>query len=630
MSELKVNKISPRSGTAITLGDSGDTFTIPSGATLAIAGSVTGFTSAGIDDNATSVAITIDSSERVGIGSTAPGTDAGANADSLVIKKASGNVGMSIITDGSSNANIFLGDTSDNLNALVQFNDSANELRVGTSNGGGDLVLKSGASVEALRIDDTGRVGIGTSSPANTLDVNDSAGAVIKITRDSQSSYLQLSTDGSSGQVFSGDGPLKFKTGSSEAARINTDGQLLVGTTDAPSSTDTPLKIHVPITSSGRNALEISQNTTGTDKPGAALGLIVDNSGSSTNAAQLSFSTASGGSLSERMRINSSGNVGIGTTSPQEKLSIENGDVQIHETGSSDPLLTLSVGNTQASPTREWGFRIDNSDSDKFQLRDFTGGSTIISADTSGNVSIGDAIATQKLDVNGHIAANGLHFVNNTTSPPSGATIHQPSSNVMAFRTDNNERMRITDGGTILVSNTSEPSGGDNGAQISNGSYHIFCRNTSGSSVFRTFGSSGEFRTLGNGNAANTNNVYGAISDRELKENEIDANSQWNDIKALQIKNYNLKSQPNQTHLGVIAQDLEASGMNGLVEQNEDEIYTGNDVLPEGKNIGDVKEKGYKTVKYSVLYMKSVKALQEAMTRIESLEAEVTALKNQP
>ena len=72
MSEVKVNKISPRSGTAITLGDSGDTFTIPSGATLAIAGSVTGFTSAGIDDNATSVAITIDSSERVGIGNTSP------------------------------------------------------------------------------------------------------------------------------------------------------------------------------------------------------------------------------------------------------------------------------------------------------------------------------------------------------------------------------------------------------------------------------------------------------------------------------------------------------------------------------------------------------------------------------
>ncbi|SVD88165.1 uncharacterized protein METZ01_LOCUS441019, partial [marine metagenome] len=36
MSEVKVNKISPRSGTAFTLGDSGDTFTVPSGAGLTL------------------------------------------------------------------------------------------------------------------------------------------------------------------------------------------------------------------------------------------------------------------------------------------------------------------------------------------------------------------------------------------------------------------------------------------------------------------------------------------------------------------------------------------------------------------------------------------------------------------
>ena len=34
MREIKVNKISPRSGTDVTLGDSGDTFTIPTGASL--------------------------------------------------------------------------------------------------------------------------------------------------------------------------------------------------------------------------------------------------------------------------------------------------------------------------------------------------------------------------------------------------------------------------------------------------------------------------------------------------------------------------------------------------------------------------------------------------------------------
>ena len=67
--------------------------------------------------------------------------------------------------------------------------------------------------------------------------------------------------------------------------------------------------------------------------------------------------------------------------------------------------------------------------------------------------------------------------------------------------------------------------------------------------------------------------------------------------------------------IGVIAQDLETSGMNGLVKDNPD--FDEN-----------MKEKGTvtKSVKYSILYMKAVKALQEAMTRIETLETKVAAL----
>ena len=49
-SELKVDKLSPATGTAFTLGDSGDTFTIPSGATVTNNGSATGFVSAGAID----------------------------------------------------------------------------------------------------------------------------------------------------------------------------------------------------------------------------------------------------------------------------------------------------------------------------------------------------------------------------------------------------------------------------------------------------------------------------------------------------------------------------------------------------------------------------------------------------
>ena len=50
MSEIKVNKISPATSTTITLGDSGDTFNIPSGATIANSGTATGFVSAGALD----------------------------------------------------------------------------------------------------------------------------------------------------------------------------------------------------------------------------------------------------------------------------------------------------------------------------------------------------------------------------------------------------------------------------------------------------------------------------------------------------------------------------------------------------------------------------------------------------
>ena len=49
MSEVKTNKISPATGTAFTLGDSGDTFTVPSGASIVNSGTATGFGTAGLE-----------------------------------------------------------------------------------------------------------------------------------------------------------------------------------------------------------------------------------------------------------------------------------------------------------------------------------------------------------------------------------------------------------------------------------------------------------------------------------------------------------------------------------------------------------------------------------------------------
>ena len=126
------------------------------------------------------------------------------------------------------------------------------------------------------------------------------------------------------------------------------------------------------------------------------------------------------------------------------------------------------------------------------------------------------------------------------------------------------------------------------------------------------------------GNVTNANNSYGATSDLKLKENISVASSQWDDVKAIQVKKYSLKSEnlSSANQLGVIAQDLEASGMGGLVE---------NDVMPitgEDGIVDPTQTETTKQVKYSVLYMKAVKALQEAMIRIEALETKVTALEN--
>ena len=57
-------------------------------------------------------------------------------------------------------------------------------------------------------------------------------------------------------------------------------------------------------------------------------------------------------------------------------------------------------------------------------------------------------------------------------------------------------------------------------------------------------------------------------------------------------------------------------------------LYEDGDVIPDDKKVGDVKEikDKVKSAKYSILYMKAIKCLQEAQTRIETLETKVKAL----
>ena len=129
-----------------------------------------------------------------------------------------------------------------------------------------------------------------------------------------------------------------------------------------------------------------------------------------------------------------------------------------------------------------------------------------------------------------------------------------------------------------------------------------------------TSGGSTSFRVYTNGNVQNANNSYSGISDAKLKENIVDAGSQWDDLKAFQVRKFNFKEGQTHTQIGLVAQEVELVSP-GLVTESPDRDAEGND-------LGTVT----KSVNYSVLYMKAVKALQEAMERIEQLEAKVAAL----
>jgi hypothetical protein len=152
-------------------------------------------------------------------------------------------------------------------------------------------------------------------------------------------------------------------------------------------------------------------------------------------------------------------------------------------------------------------------------------------------------------------------------------------------------------------------------------------------------------RIQSDGDVLNHDGAYGSLSDERIKQDIRDSASQWDDIKAVKIRNFKKKDDVRQygdnalEQIGVVAQELEAVSPK-LVKENppskEDilsnaefgTLYEDGDDIPQDKKIGDVKEikEQVKSVKYSVLHMKAIKALQEAQTRIETLETKVAAL----
>ena len=584
------------------------------------------FSSTGIDDNATSTAITIDSYGKAVLGKTTVdgeisklqlfGTSGGTGTGGQLGIQGSETTGA-INTGGSIAFKGHNGSGNRNFGTL--------KCQKENSTVGSNLSYMSFATRDAsglgerMRIDSSGNVGIGDTSPNAKLDVRSQINVTnangyslqaVTGTRYGYSSTYKVVLLGGSGTSTYDNIAIGYDPSvNSSGAFTGTGSELLFRNGikfTTPNSTDTGFNINHLVLKDGNVGI-------GTSSPSSKLH--VNGNFTSTGIDDNATSTA--------ITINSNEYVGINTTSPARFLHI--------------------TGNDGASGTTS-----GNSDTQIFI--DNNGGNGAIIEFGASNTGAGSILFSDE-DASNRGKVQYFH-----------------SSNSMVFSTNASEAMRINSSGTLLVGTTSLPrinsatagfdadtTGGTNsttladqeatvtidgyiGGSNTNGDTSILClTGNSGAAsrpgnLIRGYGGNNavnlNFEVQHDGDVLNANNSYGSISDERVKQNIIDAPSSWNDIKNIRVRKYKLNSDIERYsnnpvlgeapyHIGVISQEIETVSP-GLIKQDKLE-----DGTPD--------ENSMKHVKYSVLYMKAVKALQEAMERIETLEAKVQTLEtNQP
>jgi hypothetical protein len=252
----------------------------------------------------------IDASGRVGVGNASPGSYE--STFSQLVVGSSGANGITIVSDTASNGNIAFADGTaglDKYRGYIQYIHSTNALAFGTD------------GAERFRVDSSGRLGLGTSSPGSTLTVKSpgASNTFIDALNSGNTSIFSLTqSSGGSGQL-----KLADSTGTTFLTADAAAGRVAIGTTSASG------KLHV---SSGASSALISANaddlivenngncgiTIAT--PNSGIGAIRfadpqnDDSGAifyNHNTEVLSLNTFS----TERMRIDSSGRLLVGTAS---------------------------------------------------------------------------------------------------------------------------------------------------------------------------------------------------------------------------------------------------------------------------------------------------------------------------
>ena len=343
-------------------------------------------------------------------------------------------------------------------------------------------------------------------------------------------------------------------------------------------------------------------------------------------------------SSSEKMRLDTSGNLGLGVTpsawvAGSRALQLgSSGYTALYQGSGGESNLT---NNVYLSAAGTWT-AITSLGASRYQL-DFgahkwwvapsgTAGNAItftqaMTLDASGNLGIG---ATSPSFVSGggiaiyKVGDARITLKNNTTGDGSttGAglvysgvdlTVNNQEAGYIRFTTTGNERARITSGGDLLVGTTSLAGAGGVSFQSQSGTgFAVINNNNAGATgyVFQSFRrSSTEIGSVTqNGTTAV---LFNTTSDRRLKDNITQAPSASAVIDAIEIVSHDWKAAPDEhVTFGVIAQDLALVAPQAVLQGDD----------------GDEIEKTW-GVDYSKLVPLLIKEIQSLRARVAALEA---------